>query len=169
MQLISEPQRYPAIIEEAQMDRSSVLKLENQLCFAVYACAREFTKLYHPLLKELGLTYTQYVSMLALWEQDQITVKRLGERLYLDSGTLTPLLKKLEGMGLLTRVRDKNDERSVIISLTEHGIRLKEKALDIPEKLFCQAGVSPQEADDLRIKITSMLQKVKQTPIEEEQ
>ncbi|MCD9021280.1 MarR family winged helix-turn-helix transcriptional regulator [Cohnella silvisoli] len=142
------------------MNTDSVLKLDNQLCFAVYACAREITKLYHPLLKELGLTYTQYVTMLALWEQDQVTVKQLGHRLYLDSGTLTPLLKKLEAMGLLTRSRDKQDERSVIIQLTEQGIRLKDKAIDIPERLFCQAGLSPEEAEAFRKQITDMLEKV---------
>jgi DNA-binding MarR family transcriptional regulator len=150
------------------MEPGAELKLENQLCFAVYACAREITKLYHPFLKELGLTYTQYVTLLALWEQDQVTVKQLGIRLYLDSGTLTPLLKKLETMGLITRIRDKKDERSVIIALTQQGVQLKIKALDIPEKLFCQAGVSPEEADELRRQITSMLQKVQQTPFEEE-
>ncbi len=142
------------------MDTDSVLKLDNQLCFAVYACAREMTKLYHPLLKEIGLTYTQYVTMLALWEQDRVTVKQLGLRLYLDSGTLTPLLKKLEVMGLLIRSRDKQDERSVIIELTEKGIRLKEKAMDIPERLFCQAGVSAEEAEALRNQVTDLLQKV---------
>jgi DNA-binding MarR family transcriptional regulator len=142
------------------MDNDSILKLENQLCFAVYACAREITKLYHPLLKELGLTYTQYVTMLALWEKDQVTVKQLGYRLYLDSGTLTPLLKKLEAMELLTRSRDKHDERSVIIKLTEHGKRLKDKAMDIPERLFCQAGVSQEEAEDLRKQTIGMLKKV---------
>jgi DNA-binding MarR family transcriptional regulator len=142
------------------MDTDAVLRLDNQLCFAVYACAREFTKLYHPLLKELGLTYTQYVTMLALWEQDQVTVKHLGLRLYLDSGTLTPLLKKLEALGLITRARDKQDERSVIIELTERGKQLKEKAFHIPEKLFCQAGLSAFEAESLRKLIKGMLQKV---------
>lgn len=144
------------------METEDSLKLENQLCFAVYACAREITKLYHPLLKELGLTYTQYVTLLALWEQDQVTVKQLGFKLYLDSGTLTPLLKKLESMGLISRIRDKKDERSVIITLTPQGDQLKSRALDIPKKLFCQAGVSPEEADELRRQLTSMLQKVGQ-------
>jgi DNA-binding MarR family transcriptional regulator len=150
------------------MDNGSVLKLDNQLCFAVYACAREITKLYHPLLKDLGLTYTQYVTMLVLWEQDRITVKQLGVKLYLDSGTLTPVLKKLEAMGLLTRTRDKHDERSVIISLTEQGAALKERAISIPENLFCQAGVAIEEADSLRRQITAMLQKVQHNPIKEE-
>lgn len=144
------------------MDIGSSLKLDNQLCFAVYACAREMTKLYHPLLKEIGLTYTQYVTMLALWEQDEVSVKQLGQKLYLDSGTLTPLLKKLEGMGLLTRKRDKTDERSVIIALTEQGTMLRSKAMDIPEKLFCQAGVTPEEANSLRTQITNLLLKAQQ-------
>ena len=88
------------------MDKSAMLELDNQLCFALYACAREVTKLYRPFLDELGLTYTQYVTLLALWEKDEVPVKELGRRLYLDSGTLTPLLKKLEAMGLLRRERD---------------------------------------------------------------
>ncbi|BBI33116.1 MarR family winged helix-turn-helix transcriptional regulator [Cohnella abietis] len=142
------------------MDTGPVLKLDNHLCFAVYACSREITKLYHPILKELGITYTQYVTMLALWEEDRVTVKQLGQRLYLDSGTLTPLLKKLEAMGHVTRERDKQDERSVIIALTEKGKLLKDQALDVPEKLFCQAGVSLAEAETLRKQIMDMLQKV---------
>ncbi len=145
------------------MDNDPALKLDNQLCFAVYACAREITKLYHPLLKRLGLTYTQYITLLALWEERRATVKRLGQRLYLDSGTLTPLLKKLELMGWITRVRDPQDERSVIVELTEKGDRLKEKARAIPEQLFCQAGIAPEEADRLRVQISDMLRKVQGT------
>jgi len=142
------------------MNNDSALKLDNQLCFAVYACARELTKLYHPLLKGLGITYTQYITLLALWEEDHVSVKKLGQRLYLDSGTLTPLLKKLESMGLLTRLRDRQDERSVIIALTDKGVQLKEQALDIPDKLFCSAGVPPSEAIELRERITEMLRKI---------
>ncbi|MFC5467844.1 MarR family winged helix-turn-helix transcriptional regulator [Cohnella suwonensis] len=142
------------------MDTDSAMKLNNQLCFAAYAFSREITKLYHPLLKELGLTYTQYVTMLALWEEDGITVKRLGQRLYLDSGTLTPLLKKLEQMGLLSRIRDKSDERSVIIALTEKGIALKEEARLIPEKMLCQAGFSPVAAEELRAQLASLMNRI---------
>jgi len=142
------------------MDQRTALRLDNQLCFAVYACSREITKLYHPLLKELGLTYTQYITLLALWEEDRVSVKRLGSRLFLDSGTLTPLLKKLEQMGLVTRERDSLDERSVIIGLTDKGFRLKDKARDIPEKLFCQAGVDLREAEELRARISEMLGKI---------
>jgi len=142
------------------MDDDSLLKLDNQLCFAVYACARELTKLYHPLLKDLGLTYTQYIALLVLWEERRSTVKELGRRLYLDSGTLTPLLKKLENMGLLTRTRDPRDERSVIVELTEEGLGLKEKALTVPERLFCKIGVSPEEAIALRSGIGGLLRQV---------
>ncbi|MFC4599153.1 MarR family winged helix-turn-helix transcriptional regulator [Cohnella hongkongensis] len=141
------------------MDNDSSLQLDNQLCFAIYACAREMTKLYHPLLRKLGLTYTQYIALLVLWEEGRVTVKRLGQRLYLDSGTLTPLLKKLEQMGLITRTRDPQDERSVIAELTDAGVRLKEKAREIPEQLFCRAGVSPGEANRLREQITGLLRK----------
>ncbi|GGF95369.1 MarR family winged helix-turn-helix transcriptional regulator [Paenibacillus abyssi] len=143
-------------------ERDAALKLENQLCFAVYACSREMTKLYHPLLKEIGLTYTQYVTMLALWEKDQVTVKELGARLYLDSGTLTPLLKKLESMGLITRSRHKADERSVIIALTKQGTEMKEKAREIPAKLYGQSGISLEEIHSLRQRITELLTKVQQ-------
>ncbi|RUS48281.1 MarR family winged helix-turn-helix transcriptional regulator [Cohnella sp. AR92] len=136
------------------------MKLENQFCFAVYACAREITKLYHPLLKELNLTYTQYITMLALWEKDDVSVKELGERLYLDSGTLTPLLKKLEASGHLTRTRDQSDERSVRIVLTEQGRSLKERACTIPEQLYRQYGMGIEELTGLRNTMTDVLKKI---------
>ncbi len=150
------------------MQKGATLSLDNQLCFAVYALSREMTKRYQPHLKQLGLTYTQYITMLALWEDDQVTVKQLGARLLLDSGTLTPLLKKLESMGHLTRSRDRNDERSVIIALTDQGRQLKEQARDVPEKMFCKAGVSQEEADALRMHIVAMMRKVQPNDIEEE-
>ncbi|MGG2199236.1 MarR family winged helix-turn-helix transcriptional regulator [Paenibacillus validus] len=142
------------------MNRDELLKLENQFCFAVYACAREITKLYRPHLDELGITYTQYVALLALWERDDITVKELGARLYLDSGTLTPLLKKLEALKLLTRIRDPQDERNVRIRLTPQGAALKEKAYDLPEKLFCFTGMTEDETTALRLRLTSLLEQV---------
>ena len=107
------------------------LKLQNQLCFPLYACAKEVTKRYQPLLNEIDLTYTQYIVMMVLWEQKQINVKHLGEMLFLDSGTLTPILKKLEVKGYITRTRNEQDERSVIISVTQKGIDLRKKAKDI--------------------------------------
>ncbi|RJX40104.1 MarR family transcriptional regulator [Paenibacillus pinisoli] len=144
------------------MQTDQTLKLENQICFAIYACSRELTKLYRPLLQELGLTYTQYVTMLALWEQDQVTVSTLGAKLYLDSGTLTPLLKKLEAAGHITRTRDKNDERNVVIALTEQGRQLREQAVDIPEKLLCQLDASPEEGGFLLTQMQELMARVQQ-------
>lgn len=108
------------------------LKLENQLCFPLYAAARKITGLYTPYLKPLGLTYTQYILFMVLWEEDHLPVGSIGERLHLDNGTLTPMLKKLESAGYLTRERSKADERSVIVTLTEKGRDLAEQAKKIP-------------------------------------
>ena len=109
-----------------------LLKLENQLCFPLYACSKEVVRRYTPFLSELGLTYTQYLVMMALWEYGEMTVSTMGERLYLDSGTLTPLLKKMEARGLLVRVRSQEDGRRVDVSLTDEGRQLKEKARAVP-------------------------------------
>lgn len=108
------------------------LKLDHQLCFALYSASLAMTKLYKPLLEEMGLTYPQYLAMLVLWENDGVTVSELGERLYLDSGTLTPLLKRLETADLVTRLRDVQDERRVLIRLTAAGRKLKARAARIP-------------------------------------
>ena len=125
------------------------LKIENQLCFPLYACSREIIRLYKPLLDEIGLTYTQYIAMMVLWDKKRVTVKQLGEILYLDSGTLTPLLKKMESAGLLTRNRDKEDERSVIVELTKQGDLLKDQAIKIPEKIVRCVPLNQDEANDL--------------------
>ena len=117
------------------MGKYDVLKIENQLCFPLYASAKEIVKKYKPYLDEINLTYTQYITMMVLWEYSQMNVKTLGERLYLDSGTLTPLLKKLETKGLVTRKRSDIDERNMTVSLTEAGMQLREKAVNIPEAL----------------------------------
>ncbi len=122
------------------------LKLSNQLCFPLYACSRETIRLYKPHLDELGLTYTQYISMLVLWERGSITVKELGNALYLDSGTLTPLLKKLEAKGLITRKRSKDDERNLIISITEQGNAMKDQALHIPLEMSKCVLLDPDES-----------------------
>ena len=111
------------------------LKIQNQLCFPLYACAKETIRLYKPHLDKLELTYTQYITMMVLWEKKCLTVKELGKALYLDSGTLTPLLKKLETKGLLKRERSREDERNLFISLTEEGEALKDKALYVPAEL----------------------------------
>ncbi|WP_409342973.1 MarR family winged helix-turn-helix transcriptional regulator [Paenibacillus sp. MBLB4367] len=118
------------------------LKLDNQLCFAIYACSREVTKLYRPMLDELGVTYPQYLVLLVLWEKDEVTVKELGDRLYLDSGTLTPLLKRMEAAKLVVRKRSGDDERKVMISLTEEGKALQSQACTVPERLVEQSGLS---------------------------
>ncbi|MDF2837813.1 MAG: transcriptional regulator, MarR family [Paenibacillus sp.] len=137
------------------------MKLENQICFAIYASSREITKLYRPLLQEIGLTYTQYVTMLALWEKDNVTVSELGNRLYLDSGTLTPLLKKLEAAGLVQRTRDKNDERSVLVTVTAEGEALREKAVDIPNQLVCKLDATPEEGIALLSQMHELLSRMK--------
>ena len=111
------------------------LKLENQLCFPLYVASREVIRLYHPYLSALDLTYTQYIAMMALWEGGSMSVKELGERLYLDTGTLTPLLKGMEKKGLITRKRSETDERSVTVSPTEEGLALRARTLDVPEKV----------------------------------
>lgn len=130
-------------MEERNFD---VLKLENQLCFPLYACSREVIKQYTPVLDEFGLTYTQYITMLVLWEKKVVTVKQLGEALYLDSGTLTPLLKKLEAKGLVCRTRSEEDERNLIVTLTERGEAMKEAALPIPERMANCVNLTEEEA-----------------------
>ena len=118
----------------------NVLALDNQFCFALYSASHAMTKTYKPMLDQLGLTYPQYLVMLVLWEQDGILVKDIGARLFLDSGTLTPLLKRLEGNGLLTRNRDPQDERQVRIVLSEQGRALRTQAEAIPQQVLCASG-----------------------------
>lgn len=125
------------------------LKLENQLCFPLYASAKAVVNRYTPLLDKLGLTYTQYIVMMVLWEHRALTVKELGARLHLDSGTLTPLLKRLEAAGHLTRARDKQDERNVIVTITEAGLALREEALKIPPQLGSCLPLTTDEATTL--------------------
>jgi len=133
-------------VEGPKYDR---LELKNQLCFPLYACARETVKLYKPYLDVLDLTYTQYITMLVLWEEKVVSVKVLGERLYLDSGTLTPLLKKLEAKGLIIRRRSQTDERILNVSLTKAGERLQAKAMEIPRDLGSTVNLDPQEIQQL--------------------
>ncbi|KUP03911.1 MarR family transcriptional regulator [Bacillus coahuilensis m2-6] len=127
------------------MSQKSSLSLDQQLCFTIYAASREMTKIYRPLLEELDLTYPQYLAMLALWEEDGLTVKKLGEKLFLDSGTLTPMLKRMEGNGLLSRKRDAEDERKVGVFLTEKGKELKSKAECIPTSILEAYNGAPVE------------------------
>ncbi|MBO5373170.1 MAG: MarR family transcriptional regulator [Lachnospiraceae bacterium] len=126
-----------------------VLKLENQLCFPLYACAKEIVRIYRPFLDEIGLTYTQYIAMMVLWEKKQVSVKELGEFLYLDSGTLTPVLKKLEQKGYIKRCRSKEDERVLIVTLTESGEELKKQAVEIPTQMGKCVALDEEEARTL--------------------
>ncbi|MDE7268381.1 MAG: MarR family transcriptional regulator [Lachnospiraceae bacterium] len=132
-----------------QKNKYDCLKLENQLCFPLYACSKEVIRRYKPYLDKLDLTYTQYIAMMVMWEKKEVTVKELGECLYLDSGTLTPLLKKLEEKNYVIRNRSKEDERNLIISVTEEGERLKEQAVQIPKSLSACVNMEPQEAQQL--------------------
>ena len=145
-------------MEQQNLD---MLKLENQLCFPLYASARETVKLYTPHLDELGLTYTQYITMLVLWEHQTVTVKTLGEALYLDSGTLTPLLKKLESKGLVTRRRSDADERNLNVSLTEEGKALRERAMHIPKTMAKCVNLTPEESLQLYRLLYKLLEVVK--------
>ena len=131
------------------MDKYDTLKLENQLCFPLYAASREVIKRYHPYLTELGLTYTQYIAMMVLWADRKISVKELGQKLFLDSGTLTPVLKSLEEKGCVKRRRSSEDERVLIVELTEAGEALKEQAVSIPEKVAGCVRLDSEEAVQL--------------------
>ncbi len=125
------------------------LKLDNQLCFPLYVCSKEIIRKYKPYLEKLNLTYTQFITMMVLWEENEINVKRLGERLFLDSGTLTPLLKKLENKGYLERIKNNKDERNLNIKITLKGKELKKLAKDIPFNVGKCLNLSEQEALDL--------------------
>jgi MarR family transcriptional regulator, organic hydroperoxide resistance regulator len=133
----------------ATTDANAALRLDQQLCFALYNASRAVIRAYAPLLEPLGLTYPQYLVMLILWEEKSASVKALGERLALDSGTLTPLLKRLEQRGVVTRRRDTADERVVIIELTPEGQRLRSKAKRVPTELACRTGFDINEERDL--------------------
>ena len=141
------------------MDKYENLKLDNQLCFSLYAASREVIKLYKPILDKYNLTYTQYVTLLVLWEKEKIAVKQIGEKLHLDSGTLTPVLKRLESMELILKYRDINDDRMVIVELTEKGRLLKDEILKVPEQIYCKVGVKEEEFKILKKSLDKLLNK----------
>jgi len=132
------------------------LRLDDQLCFALYSASHLMTKAYRPMLAQLGITYPQYLALLVLWEEDDITVGRLGERLFLDSGTLTPLLKRLEAAGLIGRRRDPADERQVRVQLTPTGRALRATAQTCYEQLVCGLGLSADEVGGLRQQVVGL-------------
>ena len=139
------------------------LLLDRQLCFPLYACAREVVKRYTPYLEEIGLTYTQYITMLVLWETPCMTSKQIGKRLRLDSGTLTPVLKKLEQRGLILRRRDEADERNLLVELTEDGKNLRKRAVEIPQRLGACLNLTPEDAVQLYTLLHRMLDGLENT------
>jgi DNA-binding MarR family transcriptional regulator len=132
------------------------LRLDNQICFAVYSAAHAFNRVYKPLLDRLGLTYPQYLVMLVLWERDDVPVKDIGERLFLDSGTLTPLLKRLEAAHLVKRTRSREDERQVLIALTPQGHALKDKARAVPQSILAASDCSVSELVAMKDEIVAL-------------
>ncbi len=141
-------------------DKYECIKLENQLCFSLYALSREIIRLYKPFLDKYNLTYTQYLTMIVIWENDGINIKEIGNRLHLDSGTLTPVIKKLEAMSLITKHRDSNDDRVVIVELTENGKSLREEVLNVPELVSCKLGLTQEEFDSLKFPIEKLLNRL---------
>lgn len=133
------------------------LRLENQLCFPLYACSREVIKRYRPYLDALGLTYTQYIVLMVIWEEGTVSVRDLGKRLFLDSGTLTPVLKTLEKMGLITRARSQEDERVLLVTITKAGQALREEALNIPKQMAGCVKLTREERETLYRLLYKML------------
>lgn len=142
--------------DPAKASRQPSLKLDDQLCFALYSAGRAMSKAYRPLLEPLGLTYPQYLVMMVLWAGDGLTVTELGERLFLDSATLTPLLKRLQAAGLVTRTRASEDERQVLIALTAAGRALKTKAGSVPSGIFRTSGCSADELAGIKAKLDAL-------------
>ncbi|WP_318743865.1 MarR family transcriptional regulator [Treponema sp.] len=138
-------------------NKYDALKLDNQLCFPLYAVSKEIVRRYTPFLNEIDLTYTQYIAMMVMWEHREMSVKELGKKLLLDSGTLTPLLKTLEKKELVTRVRSKEDERFLVVSITDKGMKLREKAVDIPAKIGSCVQLSKEEAVQLYATLRKLL------------
>lgn len=148
----------------ATLSPDALLALDHQLCFALYSTSLAMTKAYRPLLAALGLTYPQYLAMLALWEGDGLTVSALGERLFLDSGTLTPLLKRMESQGLLERRRGREDERTVTVHLTRDGRALKRRAVAVPETMLCTLDCGLDDIHALVSRLTALRHRLASTP-----
>jgi MarR family transcriptional regulator, organic hydroperoxide resistance regulator len=150
---------YTANTAEAEREFDPLL-LDNQLCYALYAAAHRMTKSYRPFLERLGLTYPQYLVLLVLWEQDGVTVSEIGRRLRLDSGTLTPVLKRLEGAGLLVRTRRQSDEREVEIALTPRGAGMRAEAVSVRENVMCQLELSEPEIRAMRRDLNLLIERL---------
>ena len=154
-------------MEAARTDPYEAIRLDNQLCFPLYACAKEIVRQYRTPLEPLGLTYTQYIVMMVLWEYGSITEKDLGKRLHLDSGTLAPLLKRLDKQGLVKRERPDQNERLLLITLTDAGISMREEALNVPEAMKNCIGLNTEECFVLRKLLDKSLSAMKRRPKEE--
>jgi MarR family transcriptional regulator, organic hydroperoxide resistance regulator len=148
--------------ESAELLRDPLL-LDNQLCYALYAAAHRMTKSYRPMLERMGLTYPQYLVLLVLWENDGITVSEIGRRLRLDSGTLTPVLKRLETSGLLNRSRRQSDEREVEIALTDQGRALRSEAIAVRQSVMCQLNMSEPEIQAMRADLNALIENLSTT------
>lgn len=161
----------PDYDEDTEMARKPLaadqpLRLDNQICFAVYSAAHAFNRVYKPLLDRLGLTYPQYLVMLVLWERDGVPVKEIGERLFLDSGTLTPLLKRLEAAELVKRSRSTQDERQVLIALTSRGQALREKARAVPQAILAASACSVTELVGMKDELVALRDRLNATLVE---
>ncbi|MGG1616926.1 MarR family winged helix-turn-helix transcriptional regulator [Paenibacillus sp. NRS-1782] len=155
-------------MDNNKLNEGTALKLDNQLCFAIYACSREITKLYQPYLENIGVTYSQYLVLIVLWEREECTVKELGEALYLDSGTLTPLLKRLQNAGLIDRKRSTQDERKVLISLTPEGSALREKAQSVPGCIQEKTSMTHDHFGSLLHQFNDLLDRVHEANVQVE-
>lgn len=153
------------LLMENNREPNPLLLLNNQLCFTIYACSREITKLYQPTLDKLGVTYSQYLVLLVLWEHKERTVKELGEALFLDSGTLTPLLKRMQAAGFVHRVRSTEDERKVNITLTDKGWELKEQAVQMPASMSQQVCLTGDEFQSLLNQFKNLLDRVHESNV----
>lgn len=142
------------------MKNDELLRLENQICFPMYVASRMITRAYQPMLDEMGITYPQYLVLMALWEQDEQTVNEIGQKLYLNTNTITPLLKRMEKIDIIARTRSKADERKVMITLTNKGQALKEKAYCIPEQILGKTGLSAHGIGDLRSQIYALIRQM---------
>lgn len=143
------------------MEKQESLKLDDQICFPLYVLSKEIINLYRPILEELDLTYPQYLVMMVLWEEDGLAVSHIGEKLFLDSGTLTPVLKRLENKGFVSRIRNKEDERVVQLFLTEKGRNVRQQACSIPEKLLGQINIQIEELKGFKGTVTQLLNNIK--------
>jgi DNA-binding MarR family transcriptional regulator len=158
------PRTFMPAKKPPQSDESAILELSSQLCFATYATAHAFNRVYKPLLDPLGLTYPQYLVLLALWREDNVTVKEIGQHLYLDSGTLTPLLKRLEGAGIVRRTRDSQDERQVRVSLTRQGHDLKAPAMKVWNEVVCATGLDTENFRSLKDQLNELRESLNAHP-----